>query len=142
MNADYDKLYILEKVWTIDSLSFRFNENAFNYALIRPCNVSYKVYRDFSLGKNIKDKCIIHEGCIASWYASKTFNFGFKGPYEEFIVDVNVNKQVFPLIENWVIENNWRSYTVKTIDLKTGETLFDNTSNWFKARKCRTFVCR
>ena len=128
---DSGKLYVLEKIWKIESPDFKFNKDKFYCALVRPCNVDYKTYRNFLLGKNVKVDSIVHEGCIASWYADKRFaDVGQTGPFEKFMVDVNVNKQAFPLIEDWVFEHNWKSYTVKAVDLKTNEVLYDATPKW------------
>ena len=127
-----DTLYILEKYWKINRPdNFKFDKDRFDYALVRPCNVDYTTYKNFVLGKKVKVKSIVHEGCIASWYADgRFFQIGSRGPFEQFIVDVNVNKQAFPLIENWMFEHNWQTYTVRTVDLKTGKTLFDSTDRW------------
>lgn len=132
-----ETLYILEKIWKIDKKDFKFDKDKFDCVLVRPCNVSYRTYRNFSLGKKVKVKTIIHEGCVASWSADKSFAYCTGAPdnFDQFIIETNVNRQVFPLIENWVFEQNWKSYTVKTIDLKTNEVLFDATNKWLSENK-------
>lgn len=126
-----ERLYILEKGWKVSLSNFSFTKDNFDYALIRPCNVDYKTYKNFTLGKSSTVKSVIHEGCIASWYAdSRMIYAGAPKTFEEFMIDANVNLQAFPLIENWMFEHNWRNFTVKTIDLKTGKTLFDITDKW------------
>lgn len=130
-----DTLYILEKIWKVELTSFKFDKDKFDYARVRPCNVNYRTYKNFVLGKRIKTKCIVHEGCVASWYSNNSFStIGSTGPFEQFIVETNINKQVFPLIENWVFEHDWKSYTVCTIDLKTGEKLFDKVDWWLNEK--------
>lgn len=136
-----EKLYILEKVWKIESTDFKFDKDKFDYALIRPCNVDYKTHRNFALGKSIKVSTIVYEGCVSSWYADKSYgNLGFAGPFEQFMVDANVNKLAVPLFENWVFAHNWQNYTVKTIDLKTGEVLYDSMHIWLSERRQMTLI--
>ena len=119
-----DTLYILEKTWKIESSDFKFDKTKFDYALVRPCNVDYKTYKNFVLGKKVKAKCIVHEGCIASWYTDGRFTqLGSGKPFEQFLVETNVNKQAIPLIENWIFEHNWKYYTVCTIDLRSCLTM-------------------
>ena len=136
-----EKLYILEKVWKINSIDFCFNKRKFDYALIRPCNVDYMTYRNFSLGKKVKTNVIIHEGCISSWYADKELKcISFNGPFEQFMVDANINKLAIPLIENWIFEHNWKSYTVRTIDLKKHEVLYDNVKHWLREQRRNSLI--
>lgn len=45
--------------------------------------------------------------------------------FEEFMVNANI-KNIFPVMENWLIKYEWNSYFVKTIDLKKNEVLYDN----------------
>lgn len=54
--------------------------------------------------------------------------------FEEFIIYANVNRCIFPLIENWYVRNsiNYDTYVVKTIDLKTNDVLFDGIKPIFK----------
>ena len=54
MTRKNGQLYILEKVWKISyPYDFIFKKDSFDYALIRICNVDYKTYNDFILGKKI-----------------------------------------------------------------------------------------
>ena len=42
------------------------------------------------------------------------------------MIYANVNKCIFPAIENWLVRSeNYSTYYVKTIDLKTNEVLYD-----------------
>lgn len=132
MTRKNGQLYILEKIWKISyPYDFIFKKDGFDYAFIRPCNVDYKTYNDFMLGKKTAPDMIRYEGSIAVW-PSDPFS---SRSYEEFLVDVNVNKLIFPLFENWIFSDNWKKYTVKTIDLKTNKVLFDITSQWLSERR-------
>lgn len=127
-HVDPSKLYVLEKTWVVESRNFVLNSDKFDSALIRPCNVDYKTYKNFVLGKKVGVSTIIHEGCVAYWYRESWRHPGPAKSYEEFLIQANVNKLAFPLFENWMINCNWKTYTVKTIDLKTGKVLYDSTS--------------
>ena len=53
--------------------------------------------------------------------------------FEEFMIYANLNKCIFPLIENWYVEDDmFNTYHVKTIDLKTNEVLFDDIKRVLK----------
>lgn len=127
-----NKLYVLEKIWHYKP-NFKFSQDELYEVLIRPCNVSYRTYRNFSLGHNIKNKTITHEGCVLSWWPDNSHVYIYsKEPrfksLEEFMIYANVDKCIIPLIENWMImDNNHRNYFAKTIDLKTNEILYDNS---------------
>ena len=89
MTQKNGQLYILEKIWKISyPYDFIFKKDGFDYAFIRPCNVDYKTYNDFMLGKKTAPDMIRYEGSIAVW-PSDPFS---SRSYEEFLVDVNVNK--------------------------------------------------
>ena len=135
-----ENTYILEKCWRIQSSDFRFDKDKFDIALVRPSNVSYQTYRDFSLGKKTKCNSIIHEGCIAYWYADGTGKSSTS--YEEFIIDANVNKQAFPEFECWqfTLNLNFQTYTVRVIDLKTGEVLYDHLDKWLSENTHRHLI--
>ena len=135
-----DKVYILEKAWKLKSPDFTFNKDEFDYALIRPCNVDYKTHRNFALGKKVKIHSMIYEGCVAFWYAKDFMSDSRHIPFEQFLVDANTNKIAIPLFENWVFEHDWHSYTVKTIDLKTNEVLYDATKLWLSERRRKALI--
>ena len=137
-----ENTYVLEKTWKIESKDFKFDLNKFDYALIRPCNIPYKTYRDFSLGKKTRCKQIVHEGCVAYWYADDrlpALGSSFK-TFEEFLVNANINKQAVPEFENWQFDFNWKTYTVRIIDLKTGEVLYDHIDKWLSENKRRGLI--
>ncbi len=127
-HVDPSKLYVLEKIWVVESRDFVLRDNEFDSALIRPCNVDYKTYKNFVLGKKVGVSTIIHEGCVTYWYREGLHHVDPVMTYEEFLIHANVNKLAFPRFENWMINCNWKTYTVKTIDLKTGKVLYDNIS--------------
>lgn len=122
-------VYILEKIWKFDPKK-KIDDSTLDTVLIRPCDVTYRVYRNFSLGKKIRQKCVTHEACVASWFPNHSIHATnepiFKN-IEEFLIDANINKCVVPSFENWLIEYNWKTYYFKTFDLtKDHELLHDN----------------
>lgn len=131
-----NQLYVLEKLWKYKP-GIKLSQDNMYEALIRPCNVSHRTYRAFSLGHAIKNKTITHEGCVLSWWpysSSITYHRqpDFKS-FEEFMVYANVDKCIIPTIENWlVLDDNHRSYYVKTIDLKANEVLYDKIDDLLK----------
>ena len=125
------KLYIIEKIWDCTYLASlkqaKLDDTTLSSVLIRPCNVSYMTYVKFATGKYNGN--VIHEGAVHYWYANGSlcrpaYASSFK-TLEEFLIDLNVTKQIFPAIENHLINIDWKTYIVKTIDLKTGKTLYD-----------------
>ena len=90
-------------------------------------------------------KSITHEGAIMSWYPRDphfSYNSSFHGhnhnfkTIEEFMIYANVNNQIEPLFENWVVNDDYsKSWHAKTIDLKTNETLYDNIKLLLKKLK-------
>lgn len=139
-SIDPTRLYILEKCWRTAGKGFVFDPAAFDFVLIRPCNVSYEVYKKFMLGKKTHCREVIHEGAIASWYSPRLHWIESSTSYEEFMVNLNLNKQVVPLIENWQIDLDFKTYTVKTIDLKTGKTLYDKVDAWLSENRKRNLI--
>lgn len=138
-----DKLYILEKIWNYSS-DMNFDQSTLHEVLIRPCNVSYRTYRNFALGNLVAGKhfeYIIHEPCIMDWMPNSKYHALDVLPdltecksFEEFMIYANLNKCIFPLIENWYVRSslNYDTYVVKKIDLKTNEVLFDGIKPVFK----------
>lgn len=128
-----DKLYVLEKKWEYFSgLNLEKDEPV--ACLIRPCNVSHDEYVKFMLGKPVKCFNIIHEGAVCIW--EKHSNVKSCGPirhdfatFEELMIYANVNLNIFPTIENWLIkdEYSWTTFYAKTIDLNANKTIYDNT---------------
>lgn len=132
---------VVEKVWKIWSRDFTFDPDKFDYTLVRPCDVSYRTYRNFSLGKKTKCKMITHEGAVLTWHRDKSFRFGNEpDTFEELLVKAGFTKQVVPEFENWLFEFNWKTYTVKTIDLKTNEVLYDHVDKWLNENKRRGLI--
>jgi hypothetical protein len=130
-----NQLYVLEKIWKFKP-DLKISQDNMYEVLIRPCNVSYRTYRAFILGYNVKCQSISHEGCVLSWRPLNDISYckqpNFK-TFEEFMIYANVNKCVFPAIENWLIRSeNYSTYYVKTIDLKTNEVLYDKIDDVLK----------
>ena len=128
-----DKLYVLEKKWEYFSgLNLEKDEPV--ACLIRPCNVSHDEYVKFMLGKSVKYVNVIHEGAVCIW--DKQSNVMPCGPirhdfatFEELMIYANVNLNIFPTIENWLIkdEHSWTTFYAKTIDLNANKIIYDNT---------------
>lgn len=132
---------VIEKIWKIDSRDFTFDPDTFDFALIRPCNVPYRTYKNFCLGKFTQCKMIIHEGAVTSWHRDKNFRFPNEPKtFEEMLVDAELNKQANIDFENWMFDFNWRTYTVKTIDLRTGDVLYDHSNEWLSENKRRGLI--
>lgn len=128
-------LYVLEKIWKFKP-DIKLSQDDIDEILIRPCNVSYNVYRRFSLGLPTRCATIIHEGCALSWWPHDSGLHYANHPdfksFEEFMIYANVNKNITPLIENWLVEYEYRTYFVKTIDLKKNEVLYDGQDKLLK----------
>lgn len=132
---------VVEKIWKIDTRDFKFDPDKFNYALVRPCNVTYRTYKNFSLGKKTKCKMIVHDGAVLAWHRDKSY--GFKDEpktFEEMLVRAELDYTVMPEFENWMFDFNWKSYTVRTIDLKTNEVLYDHLDKWLSENRHRGLI--
>ena len=77
------------------------------------------------LGLPTKTKTITHEGCIAHWWPKTYRSHSEFETFEEFMIYLDVNKNATPLIENWCVEFNWKTYYAKIIDLKKNEIIYD-----------------
>ena len=79
---------------------------------------------------------ITHEGCVLSWWPQESGLHYINNPdfrsFEEFMVYANVNKNIVPLIENWLVEYEYKTYFAKTIDLKKNEVLYDGQDKLLK----------
>ena len=121
-------IYVLEKIWKFKPGIKLAQDNIYEI-LIRPCNVSYNVYRRFSLGLPTRTRIVTHEGCVMAWWSPSSDMHSCSNnkskTFEEFMVIANI-KNIFPDMENWLINYEWNSYFVKTIDLKKNEVLYDN----------------
>ena len=122
-----NKLYILEKIWHFEP-NMKFTDNAIYEVLIRPCNVSYRTYCRFVLNLPVRCKCIIHEGCVLSFFPNDNVKSyvdpNFK-TLDEFMIYADL-KCFTPLIENHlVIDERHQSYYAKTIDLKNNKVIYD-----------------
>ena len=127
---------VVEKIWKIETRNFRFDPDKFDYVLVRPCNVSYKTYKNFCTGKRTKCKMITHEGAVLSWHRDKSFSLSNEPhTFEELMLNASFNKQIVPEFENWLFDVNWKTYTVRTIDLRTGEVLYDYVDKWLSESK-------
>ena len=127
---------VVEKIWKIETRNFRFDPDKFDYVLVRPCNVSYKTYKNFCTGKRTKCKMITHEGAVLSWHRDKSFSLSNEPhTFEELMFNASFNKQIVPEFENWLFDVNWKTYTVRTIDLRTGEVLYDYVDKWLSESK-------
>ena len=132
---------VVEKIWKIETRNFRFDPDKFDYVLVRPCNVSYKTYKNFCTGKRTKCKMITHEGAVLSWHRDKSFSLSNEPhTFEELMLNASFNKQIVPEFENWLFDVNWKTYTVRTIDLRTGEVLYDYVDKWLSESKWRFFL--
>lgn len=130
------QLYVLEKLWKYKP-GLKLSQDNIYEVLIRPCNVSYRTYKAFFSGHNVKCRTVTHGGCVLSWYPSEDGISFYKQPifktFEEFMIYANVNKCIFPAIENWIVRGeNYLTYYVKTIDLKTNEVLYDKINDILK----------
>ena len=132
---------VVEKIWKIETRNFRFDPDKFDYVLVRPCNVSYKTYKNFCTGKRTKCKMITHEGAVLSWHRDKSFSLSNEPhTFEELMLNASFNKQIVPEFENWLFDVNWKTYTVRTIDLRTGEVLYDYVDKWLSESKWRFLI--
>ena len=132
---------VVEKIWKIDTRNFKFDPDKFEYALVRPCDVSYKTYKNFCTGKRTKCKMITHEGAVLSWHRDKSFSLSDEPhTFEELMLNASFNKQTVPEFENWLFDVNWKTYTVRTIDLRTGEVLYDYVDKWLSESKWRFLI--
>ena len=128
---------VLEKIWKVDTRDFTFDPGMFDFALVRPCNVAYKTYRNFCT----RCKMITHEGAVIAWHRDK--NYGFPNDpktFEEMLVNAGLSKNANPDFENWLFDLNWKTYTVKTVDLRTGEVLYDHPDKWLSENKRRGLI--
>lgn len=132
---------VVEKIWKIDARNFKFDPGKFDYALVRPCDVTYRTYKNFITCKCTKCKMITHEGAVLAWHRDKNFSFPSEPKtFEEMMVNASFNKQTSPDFENWLFDVNWKTYTVKTIDLRTGEVLYDNVDKWLSESKMKFLI--
>ena len=136
MNEDTRQLYTLEKTWKYKP-GIKLDMSNVYEILIRPCNVSYKTYRRFALGLPTRCKTIMHEGCVLSWWPKDSSQLKFEThlackTFEEFMLHANINMNINPLFENWIIAEEYNRRYVKTIDLKTNEVLYDNVDKALK----------
>lgn len=132
---------VLEKIWKIESKDFKFDPEKFNYALVRPCNVTYQTYKNFCLGKNTKCKMIMHEGSVSAWHRDKSFSFGSEpNTFEEMLIKAELDCNASPDFENWLFDFNWKTYTVRTIDMRTNEVLYDHLDKWLSENKQRGLI--
>lgn len=129
---------IVEKNWDVSSRDFKLDPEMFDYALVRPCNASYKTYRNFNLGKYSKNKTIMHGGAIASWHRDwhrdSHSAHGEPQTFEEMLVKVSLDPAVPLDFECWQFHYDSKSYIVKVIDLRTGEVLYDSVVNWLNSQ--------
>ena len=96
---------VVEKIWKIETRNFRFDPDKFDYVLVRPCNVSYKTYKNFCTGKRTKCKMITHEGAVLSWHRDKSFSLSNEPhTFEELMLNASFNKQIVPEFENWLFD--------------------------------------
>lgn len=132
---------VVEKIWKIDTRDFKFDPDKFDYALVRPCDVPYRTYKNFLTCKHPKCKMITHEGAVMSWHRDKSNSFSSEPKtFEEMIVNAGFNKQTSPDFENWLFDLNWKTYTVKTIDLRTGKVLYDCVDKWLSESRARNLI--
>lgn len=148
-SSNNDDLYVLEKTWRIDAHDFKLDDDMFDYALVRPCNVTYREYRNFVLGKHSsKTACITHGGSVAQWYSKRCSIWYVENmhgnqqfsTFDEFMIDLNVRRMIIPAIENWMFEVDFKTYVVKIIDLKTGETLYDGADELLSELKAKNLI--
>lgn len=144
-----DTTYVLEKTWRIDTHDFKLDADEFYFALVRPCGVTYREYRNFVLGKRLsKTACITHGGSVAQWYSKHCSSWYVENmhgnqqfsTFEQFMIDLNVRRMIIPSIENWMFEVDFKSYVVKTIDLKTGETLYDGAGELLSELRAKNLI--
>lgn len=145
-----DTTYVLEKTWRIDTHDFKLDPDEFYSVLVRPCNLTYREYRNFVLGKHSsKTSCIKHEGSVAQWYSKRCSIWYVEtgmhdkqqfSTFDEFMIDLNVRRMIIPSIENWMFEVDFKSYVVKTIDLNTGETLYDGADKLLSELKAKNLI--
>ena len=103
--------------------------------------MSYKTYKNFCTGKRTKCKMITHEGAVLSWHRDKSFSLSDEPhTFEELMLNASFNKQTVPEFENWLFDVNWKTYTVRTIDLRTGEVLYDYVDKWLSESKWRFLI--
>lgn len=132
---------VVEKIWKIDTRDFKFDPDKFDYALVRPCDVPYRTYKNFLTCKHPKCKMITHKGAVMSWHRDKSNSFSSEPmTFEEMIVNAGFNKQTSPDFENWLFDLNWKTYTVKTIDLRTGKVLYDYVDKWLSENRARNLI--
>ena len=132
---------VVEKIWKIKTRNFKFDPDKFDYALVRPCDVPYRTYKNFCTGKRTKCKMITHEGAVLSWHRDPSFSMSDEPhTFEELMLNASFNKQTVPEFENWLFDVDWKTYTVRTIDLRTGEVLYDYVDKWLSESKWRFLI--
>ena len=132
---------IVEKIWKIDSKDFMFDPDKFNYVLVRPCNVTYQTYKNFLLGKKTKCKMIVHEGAVMSWHRDKSLGWTHEPEtFEEMLIKAELDCNVMPEFENWMFDFNWKTYTVRTIDMRTHKVLYDHLDKWLSENTRRGLI--
>ena len=136
MNEDNDKLYILEKIWKYKP-GIVLKASNVHEVLIRPCNVSYDIYRNFLLKPTTSCKTIEHGGYVLAWCPDypATYKSSLRPKvksFEEFMIYANINMNITPLVENWIVNDEYSHIYAKTISLKTNEVWYDNVQRALK----------